>query len=530
MKTTAEERIRDFVGNLYLSEPLYQRVALSHKIIADKNIKTIAVGKREIHYNPAFISGLSDNDFRFAVFTELDRILLKHPYERQKKNRKAHWYASTIAIDDSTSRCLPANAVTSHKLHAEIVSMGLTEDQQKFLDLYAKYSAMSDDELKAKTGLNREKLAAMRSAMNIPTEEEFESRAMEYYYNIIDKHIEAQEGLSRIGEGVPRPRPGEGENQNGGEGEGEENKSSNEDEQKDGKPKGRKSKKNEEDKEEDKEEEESNCNEDGNGEDDSDDESSGESEGDGEGEEESTPGIDEYVAPTDTDELTKDWGEDCISIADIDSIIRDAAVTNQWGSVGGNFRERLIASLNPKVDYKSILKQFRQRVLSSDYSLNRMRPNRRFGFGFPGKKREYTTRLAMFVDTSASVSSTALADACGVMNNIFRYGIQEFDVFWFDTKVDPNVVQLSHVQKEFHPSGRGGTDFQVVFDFIKDEKKDYDGVIVFTDGECYVPNLKGFDKRNVCWLVDTEKHYDYCKDKLKEVGRVAFVKGKDDED
>ncbi len=468
----AEERIREFIGNLYLSEPLYQSVALSHKFVADESVKTVAIGNRKVRYNPKFIEPLRDGDFKFVIFTELDRILLKHPYERSRKNKMAHWYASSIAINEATDRVLPKGSLRAEDLRKKLVELGYTEDQKKFMDLYEKYAAMPEEELKRKTGMTREKLASMRSAMAIPTSSDFEKRSLEYYYNVLDKHVDAQEALKMIAiAAAGQKNPGDNDGEGEGKGKGE----------------------------------------------------------NGDGKNEEAPGMDDYNNPENAGDLAKDWAEDVLAVSDINSIIREAAVTNRWGSVRGNFKEALIASLNPKVDFKAILRSFRQTITSSEYSTNRMRPNRRYGFGFPGRKHEYTTRLAMFVDTSGSVSVPSLCNACGCVNKIFQHGIKDLDVYWFDADVDKKPIRIKRVSSEFKATGRGGTSFQAVFDFLNNLKTRYDGVIVFTDGYCPAPKLGKIQPRDVCWLIDTERHYDECKEGLAGLGRVAFVRGVDDE-
>ena len=87
---------------------------------------------------------------------------------------------------------------------------------------------------------------------------------------------------------------------------------------------------------------------------------------------------------------------------------------------------------------------------------------------------------------------------------------------------------MKHVKGNYTVTGRGGTDFQVVFDFLATTKTKYDGVIVFTDGWCDRPDPKGFDLRKVCWLIDCENNYESTKDTLKGLGNIAFVHGKDE--
>ena len=492
MKTPGE-RISKIISTLFLSEPLYQHVALTHKLVVDNKIETISVGKMEMHYNPSFIDELSDSSLRLVLFNEFDRILLKHPYERRRKNGTALYNSSNLTLAEH-GRDL--GQVTIQEVYDYIRAKGMTEDQSKFIKMYESLADLSDEELMRKTGFTREKLNRIVTRIQLPTLEDMKKRHMEYYYNLLDKYLEPAAALAGLNGGDMGDQEGNG----GSQGLNGKGRPGDADGGKDGNGKSGK---------------------DGNG----DSDKNGSGNGNGE-----RKGLDRYNHPKDPASLSENWEEDPLAENEIDNIIREAQMTGDWGTVGNHLKETLIASLKPKVNYKSILKQFRQRVLSSNTTLNRMRPNRRFGFGFPGRKHEYTTKLAFFVDTSASVASKSLADCIGTINNIFSYGVKEIDVYWFDTNIqNRKPISIKKVMKEIKVSGRGGTDFQSVFDFLAEkDAPSYDGIIVFTDGECYKPDLKGVAKNDICWLIDTESHYEECKSKLMDVGRVAFVQSVDE--
>lgn len=516
--SNAEKRIRNLFSSLYLSEPVYQAVALSHKLVEDKNISTVSVGKRKLRFNPEFIEKLSDEDFENVMFSELDRILLKHPYDRKRKNASAAWNASSMAIRESTNHC--KYFMTASELRKNLIKRGYTEDQEKFFKLYKKLEAMPDEELKRKTGWTKEKLYAQRERMEIPDERTISKRHMEYYYNLFDKFAEVNEVLVF-------PKPNEEENKED-EGEDEEKKGGKG--KKGDKPE--KEGKNGESENKDSSEGEGEAKEGSSGEPS---EGSSDSPTEGSGSPKgknpmnnSEDAREAYVRPEDPDELAKDWGEDELMETELNDIISNAQATGQWGSISGNFKEEIIAGIIPKVDYKALLRSLKMRVLSSKTTLNRMRPNRRFGFGFPGNKREYTTKVDVYIDTSASVDSASLSKALGVINGIFKCGCERIDVWFFDTKVyGKEPLKIEKVIKKAEFPGRGGTDFDAVFNHISEKEQKPDGVIIYTDMECSVPDLKGYPKKDVVFLADTESHYNYAKDTFKDF-RMAFVKGGDE--
>lgn len=203
--------------------------------------------------------------------------------------------------------------------------------------------------------------------------------------------------------------------------------------------------------------------------------------------------------------------------------IREAQLQSSWGSITGNMQEQIIASLKPKINYKTILKSFRASILSSNRRLTRMKPSRRYGFQYMGSRRDFTTKLLFAVDISGSVSSSALKVAFSILNRFFKYGIEEISVICFDTEVKGKLMTLKKAKKDIKIFGRGGTDFNAVTNFI-DLNRDYDGVIVFTDGYGPCPPRPKNIKTRIMWLFDNEKNCNYNKENLSRLGRVAFVK------
>ena len=74
--------------------------------------------------------------------------------------------------------------------------------------------------------------------------------------------------------------------------------------------------------------------------------------------------------------LSELWDEDEISVAMIDGIIES---TKDWGTLAGNFAERLKASTKARINWRNVLSGFRASILSTERKLTRMRPNRRTG-------------------------------------------------------------------------------------------------------------------------------------------------------
>ena len=218
------------------------------------------------------------------------------------------------------------------------------------------------------------------------------------------------------------------------------------------------------------------------------------------------------------------WEENDIAMEELNSLIKDYAARGEksWGSLEGHLKDQILASLNAKIDYRKVLKNFRASILSEKKHLTRFKPSRRFGFEYMGSKREFTTKLLLAIDTSGSISNQNLKNFYGVINKFFKYGIESIDVLNFDCELQGEPVSFKKRQTSFTISGRGGTDFQPVFDYAKDHPE-YDGVIILTDGYANHPQKKPGTKARFVWVLTSEAEYNEHKDWMKQTGKSCFL-------
>ena len=222
------------------------------------------------------------------------------------------------------------------------------------------------------------------------------------------------------------------------------------------------------------------------------------------------------------------WEEDDERCDKINGLIEQINSSKSWGSIPGNLTEKIIASSKAKIDYRKTLSGFRASILSSKRHLTRMRPNRRFEFQQMGSKYDLETRLLIAVDTSLSVTHTELANFFGVMRRMFRYGVSKIDVIQFDCQLQtpqPISVKDAKQMKCSEVKGRGGTDFQVAFDYLQNHNV-YDGMIIFTDGYAPQPKIDFFTRTKFVWVLTDEKSYDENKEWMRKIGRVCYINAK----
>ena len=218
------------------------------------------------------------------------------------------------------------------------------------------------------------------------------------------------------------------------------------------------------------------------------------------------------------------WEENDIAIEELNSLIKDYAARGgkSWGSLGGHLKDQILASLTAKIDYRKVLKNFRASILADKKHLTRFKPSRRFGFEYMGSKREFTTKLLLAIDTSGSISNQDLKNFYGVINKFFKYGIESIDILNFDCELQGEPISFKKRQTSFNISGRGGTDFQPVFDYAKDHPE-YDGVIIFTDGYANHPQKKPGTKARFVYVLRSEAEYNTHHDWMNKTGKSCFL-------
>ena len=217
------------------------------------------------------------------------------------------------------------------------------------------------------------------------------------------------------------------------------------------------------------------------------------------------------------------WDADDLLSDRIDEQILQAQQSARWGTIAGDLREQILANLTPQLDYRAILAFFRASVLSTQRRLTRMKPSRRYGFLSQGSRYDFTTRLLMAVDVSGSITSEDMAHGFSVVNRFFRYGIRSLDVVCFDTELKGKPRTLTRARHSVDVTGRGGTNLGPVLAYI-DEHREYDGLIVFTDGDAPVPAPPRNRRTRVLWLFNSSDSYGLRSQGLRGIGPSVFLK------
>ena len=150
--------------------------------------------------------------------------------------------------------------------------------------------------------------------------------------------------------------------------------------------------------------------------------------------------------------------------------------------------ERLIKSVtNPVMPWRELIQTNLTSAIRTDYSW--MRPSRRgwhMDAVMPGMTPGEEIDVDIAIDMSGSISDTQaqafLAEIAGMMDAFDGYRVH---VFCFDTEIyNPKDYTSENLDviDEYEPQGGGGTDFDAIFNYLKEVGRVPNRLIVFTDG------------------------------------------------
>ena len=147
---------------------------------------------------------------------------------------------------------------------------------------------------------------------------------------------------------------------------------------------------------------------------------------------------------------------------------------------------RMISELvSPKMDWRDVLRTQLESSRKNDFTF--MRPSKRSGeVLFPGMNKDEELNVAVFLDTSGSISQTMLRDFLSEVQGIMdQYQSYKIHIAQFDTNVYAPETFTSddgRSMNEYEITGGGGTDFDVVYNYMEQEGIEPDQMVMFTDG------------------------------------------------
>jgi len=207
-----------------------------------------------------------------------------------------------------------------------------------------------------------------------------------------------------------------------------------------------------------------------------DDHMDGESDSDGEGEGEGK-GKRPTMSPEERERVRQE----------VKQAIINAASTAEAGQLPLGVERLIRQHTNPVMPWRELIQTNLTSAIRSDYSW--MRPSRRgwhMDAIMPGMNPGEEIDVVVSIDMSGSISNSQaqafLGEIGGMMNSFDGYKVH---VFCFDTETyNPKDFSSENMDliEEYEPMGGGGTDFDAIFKYLKDNAIDPKRLIVFTDG------------------------------------------------
>jgi len=167
--------------------------------------------------------------------------------------------------------------------------------------------------------------------------------------------------------------------------------------------------------------------------------------------------------------------------------ILSAAQASDAGNIPSGVK-RIIQNLTePKMDWRELLRMQMESTIKSDYTW--MRASRKgwhMDAVMPGLKNDEMIDICVMLDASGSIEESMLKDFLSEVQGIMdQFGQFRIHIATFDTEVYNSRTYDSENMEtmlDYEVSGGGGTDFDCIFTYLKENNIEPKRLIVFTDG------------------------------------------------
>lgn len=179
--------------------------------------------------------------------------------------------------------------------------------------------------------------------------------------------------------------------------------------------------------------------------------------------------------------------------------------TAGWGNVPGGIQlsiEEMLKWSKPKIPWSKVFRGFCASAVENLLSYTMSRESRRFGTR-PGTRKQDVLKVAVIIDTSASISNEELVVFFNEVRWMWRNGSQ-VTVYEADTEVVRSYEFTGRFDGKVH--GRGGTNLEPALIAVE---RHYDVAVYFTDFEA--PKISRKYRLPVLWVLSDppqdERHW-----------------------
>jgi len=170
-----------------------------------------------------------------------------------------------------------------------------------------------------------------------------------------------------------------------------------------------------------------------------------------------------------------------------EAVLAAAAASDGAGNLPAGVKRLIQDMTAPKMNWRELLRMQLESTIKSDFTW--MRASRRgwhMDAIMPGMKNDEMIDIAIAIDASGSIDERMLrdflAEVQGIMDQFAAYKIH---ILTFDTRVyNPETYNSDNLDTicDYEVKGGGGTDFDCIFEYLKEEQIEPKRLVVFTDG------------------------------------------------
>jgi predicted metal-dependent peptidase len=170
-----------------------------------------------------------------------------------------------------------------------------------------------------------------------------------------------------------------------------------------------------------------------------------------------------------------------------EAVLAAAAASDGAGNLPAGVKRLIQDMTAPKMNWRELLRMQLESTIKSDFTW--MRASRRgwhMDAVMPGMKNDELIDIAIGIDASGSIDERMLrdflAETQGIMDQFQSYKIH---IFTFDTRVyNPAQYNSDNLDTicDYEVKGGGGTDFDSIYNYLKEEQIEPKRLVVFTDG------------------------------------------------
>jgi len=181
--------------------------------------------------------------------------------------------------------------------------------------------------------------------------------------------------------------------------------------------------------------------------------------------------------PADLKEQEQDW-----KIATVQA----ATQAKSYGNMPAGLDAEIQELVEPKVDPRELLQNFVAMSAKNDFSW--FPPNRKYiqqGLYLPSPKSEELGTVVQVLDTSISVSQVELDQFASIVSATLEAYTMDVIVLYCDTRVyEPQYFKKEDLPLKLKMKGRGGTNFEKPFTWVKENEIEPVCLLYLTDLEC----------------------------------------------